>query len=159
MIFSTVVIVCGMPRSCTTMVQHLLNSHGRIVIYDEFPLYAFDGLREFLSKYREFLSGKFESWRSLSICGPRTRRAELVVDMWRTVSRPELHRRKPDAVRVVGMKTPRAELDAHFYGEIFQGLNLRYVYCLRHPYRVLQSLYDMPWMGEEIDDYVAQVRD
>lgn len=155
---STVAIVCGMPRSSTTMVQSLLNAHRHILIYDEFPLFMFGDLRPLVVTYETFLGTSLEAWRGLAPAELRRRKAELVTSLWRLVSDPEKYRADSTGARVVGMKTPRAEVDHAFYDSVFEAGELRYLYCLRHPLRVFASLCAMPWM-RAVPDPAGHVRE
>jgi hypothetical protein len=147
------------------MVQRLLNAHGRIIVYDEFPLFAFAAAKQLVADFDAFLQQPVERWRRLSAPDVAARRAELVVGLWRLVSDPDLHRLDAAAASVMGVKTPQAELDFPWYEQVFAAHDLRYLYCLRHPRRVLESLAAMEWMkhaqdllGTVLEMYAASYR-
>jgi len=145
-----VVIVCGMPRSATTLVQDLLNEHGQILLYNEFPLYTFRDVMPLISAYEQFVTSDEELWREISPAEAKVRKGEILFDLWRVGSKGAKHDTEPANFRVVGMKTPLAETEFRFWGRAFEAYDLKYIYCVRHPCRVLESLCST-WMRQHAD--------
>lgn len=112
------IIICGMPRSGTRMVATLLLQSPNIAITDEYPL-------------TRLRNGNNDSAQSL-------------IKNWIAASQLRIQQKAWSAPRI-GNKTPLVEMFFEEFEALFTATPPLYVYCLRSPLKVLQSLKSMPW--------------
>jgi hypothetical protein len=151
------VIVCGNPRSGTRMHANVLNAHPEILITDE--CHAIGSMRDLLDGFRrDILLQKLPEPAALE------RQAFLARMMWLANSGPRVLRGNLGA-RILGNKTPKAELRFEALEEIFRAAPPRYVYCLRSAEKVLRSVKNLPnlrWSRDTVEKnlkrYVRSVR-
>lgn len=151
------VIVCGNPRSGTRMHANVLNAHPEILITDEH--HAIEAMRDLLAGFRrDVLLEKFPDRVALE------RQAFLAKMIWLSNSGPRVAERGLRA-RILGNKTPKAELRFEALEEIFRAAPPRYVYCLRSAEKVLRSVKNLPnlrWSRDTVETnlkrYVRSVR-
>ncbi|MCX7896009.1 MAG: sulfotransferase [Thermoanaerobaculum sp.] len=137
-------LVCGLPRSGTSLTRDLLNTTANILILDEFPKGRF---ASFFSLAREVAAADsgYETWRKTNATR-HLRLLDLLATTWAVVSREPLWRAfRQGKVQRVGMKTPLAELDYGEYEELLGELAPHLVYCWRPPLAVYESLLSLAW--------------
>lgn len=140
------VVVCGLPRSGTSLVRELLNAHKRIVILDEFPMGRFPSLMTLAGELESLLQDPLESWRGQAELPFQRRLAWLVSSVWASASRPKvLFRFREGSMRRFGVKTPSAERNYPELAKLFAPFLPQYVYCMRDPAAVYESLLSVPW--------------
>ncbi len=139
------VIVCGLPRSGTSLTRDLLNTSRNVLILDEFPSQRFSALFSLAEQLAQVDREQVEAWRNLS--GERLARAlELVATAWALASRKHLWQRfRAGRFDRIGMKTPLAELDYEVYERVLSGCAPFLVYCWRPPLDVYESLLSLSW--------------
>lgn len=139
------VIVCGLPRSGTSLTRDLLNTSRNVLILDEFPSQRFSALFSLAEQLAQVDREQVEAWRNLS--GERVARAlELVATAWALASRKHLWQKFRDGrFDRIGMKTPLAELDYEVYERVLGGCAPFLVYCWRPPLAVYDSLLSLAW--------------
>lgn len=139
------IVVCGMPRSGTSLTRDLLNTARGLLILDEFPTTRFGYLFDLARQLAAASGARYEQWRGLDQF-PHARLLHLMATTWALASRPQVLerflRRPP---RRVGMKTPLAELDWQKYEELLGPSAPVWVYCWRPPLAVYESLLSLEW--------------
>ncbi|MGQ9836132.1 MAG: sulfotransferase [Thermoanaerobaculaceae bacterium] len=142
------VVVCGLPRSGTSLVRELLNAHKRIVILDEFPMGRMPSLMALAGELESLLQDPLESWRGQAELRFQWRLAWLVSSVWPSASRPKvLFRFLESSARRFGVKTPSAEGNYRELAKLFGPFLPQYVYCMRDPGGIYESLLSVPWGG------------
>lgn len=139
------VIVCGLPRSGTSLTRDLINTSSNVLILDEFPSQRFPALFKLAEELAQADREPYETWRGLS--SQRTARAlELISTAWVLASRDHLwHRFRKARLDRIGMKTPLAELDYGHYERLLGSCAPVLVYCWRPPLAVYDSLLSLAW--------------
>ena len=129
-------MVCGFPRSGTTFLQHLLNTHHDISIAPELRLDVAWSSLLFARQIRRYHAQAHEQWREL---GPKQAQEAAMRAAW-FYSMPNglLSRR-------YGNKTPFNEFFYPFLERIFSENPPLYVYALRRGDRVLESVKRQSW--------------
>lgn len=139
------VIVCGLPRSGTSLTRDLINTSSNVLILDEFPVQRFTALFAFAGQLAQADQDQYETWRGLS-SERGARIVELLATAWALVSREALWRRfREGRLERVGMKTPLAELDYGHYAGLLAERAPLLVYCWRPPLGVYDSLLSLAW--------------
>jgi len=140
------IIVCGVPRSGTSLTRDLLNSHPKVIILDEFPFSQLPSTFSLMKELRTLVGGFHESWRGLGPQEIEERLAWWLGSTWAAVSRDVLfHRFLARGVSRFGMKTPSAEL---FFDQLQAHLGQnrpQLIFCIRDPLAVYVSLLGVPW--------------
>lgn len=126
--------VLGNPRAGTRMVANILNAHGQVVVSDEFK--AFEGLAETLDAIERGRGKKLPDWHREKAYAA----SQLLID-----ASPASTRRKAADARYFVNKTPSAIFRLKEIEAIWGLHRPAYVYCIRHPLRILRSLANMPW--------------
>lgn len=140
------VVVCGLPRSGTSLVRELLNAHRKVVILDEFPMARIPSFMALAGELECLLQDPLESWRGQAQLSFQRRLAWLVSCLWASASRPEvLFRFVKARNRRFGMKTPSAELNYRDLAKLFRPFFPQYVYCMRDPVEIYESLLSVAW--------------
>ncbi len=152
------VIVCGMPRSGTTFVGQLLRCHPGIAVADEFPLPVLLSVPQLLSEVGGLLSAPFEGWRQAELSSVPLRKMRLLIQLWAAVTgdREQARRLLVPDIRP-GVKTPSAELYYQFYEDVFALAPPLWIYCVRHPFKVLRSFASMPWASGKVVEQVSDL--
>lgn len=135
------IIVCGMPRSGTTLMRELLRSTGRIAIFDEYSPQVVTGFLPFLEETKRLMH--HDGWRKVKKREIAPRINGLMLQSWKAASKPE-NRLTDNAVRF-GVKTPYAELDHARLAALLEELSPVYIYTMRNPTDVYRSILRMPW--------------
>ncbi len=139
------IVVCGMPRSGTSLTRDLLNTGRGVLILDEVPSARFGHLFDLVRQLAAAGGSRYEQWRGLDQFA-HARLLHLMATTWALASRPQVLQRflrRPP--RRVGMKTPLAELDWQKYEELLGPLAPVWVYCWRSPLAVYESLLSLEW--------------
>lgn len=139
------VIVCGLPRSGTSLTRDLINTSSNVLILDEFPSNRFSAVFTLAEQLAQADREQYETWRNLRSQGA-ARTMELIATAWALASRELLWRRFRKArLDRVGMKTPLAELDYGHYERLLGEHAPLVVYCWRPPWGVYESLLSLAW--------------
>ena len=162
-------MVCGLPRSGTTLIGALLNQSPAIEVLNEIPyLSEFPGFRDLIRQYCRWCDATRESaheaWRGMSADVVEERVEGLLRAFSRALkpfAAPGSPRwdagEKPDAP-VFCLKRPGLELWADAYEELFTERKPRYVYCLRDPVEIYGSMLSVPWGAAQTpEDFVASL--
>ena len=92
------------------------------------------------------LQDPLESWRGQAELGLQWRQAWLVSSVWASASRPKvLFRFLEASKRRFGVKTPSAERNYQELAKLFAPFLPQYVYCMRDPAALYESLLSVPW--------------
>jgi len=99
------VFVVGAPRSGTTLLQSLLNSHSRYVSFPESHFFAFLIFDRQFRTYGSALRRNEPLWRS------QLRLAKLRLRTWRDIPNPAIRRRIPLFLQRAGLEAHQARFD------------------------------------------------
>lgn len=147
------IIVCGLPRSGTTLISELLNSDPHIAIYDEFVDVLILKLRDLTSACRGLLSDPWQAWRNVTAPDFEQRLADMTHSAFRVLSRRRiLSKRRVDRF---GFKLPLAENRIAELDEIFGPSAAVFVYCLTDPSVNLESWARMPWALQSVEYFAT----
>lgn len=134
-----------MPRSGTRSVANIINSSDEVIITDEFP----SGITEKMFSLVKGMDIFFNKRDYKNADEWNKRKIELIHDIWLANS---LVSEVDKNVKYVGNKTPSNEFFFDEY-ESFMSFDLpKYVYCLRHPLKVVESLKNMPWNKSSVTE-------
>jgi hypothetical protein len=141
-LFSTrPIIVCGMPRSGTSLMAELLRASGTIVVFDEYSPRRLRSFLPWLTEVAEIAAA--EGWRRIEPPHRPERINELLFHSWRALTRSD--RRSLATPARFGVKTPYGELDHTAYRNLLGRLAPVYIYTIRRPEDVYRSMLGMPW--------------
>ncbi len=137
---SSLLILCGMPRSGTSLIGALLNSSPDIEVFNEIShLSRFSAFGELIHRYREWcstmMSHKSELWREIMPATVEDGIEQLFRTFCRTlrpIIPPSKENERWDAGTKVSpqvscIKSPHAEIDPSLYEEIFQNRKPKYI--------------------------------
>ncbi len=168
---TSLVVICGVPRSGTSFVGRLLNRSPDLAVFVETPgLSTFPSLMELVGQYRgwcaRIASDPVQSWRAITPDLVEERVREILLAFCRAVrpavdpgdsSRWDAPEKSPSST--ICLKAPGAESDAPLYDSLFPTRKPKYVYCMREPGAVYGSLLSMAWgAGMRPEDFLAQLR-
>lgn len=121
------------------MLATILNKHPDVLITDEFKV--FRDLSKLVVKIGQTKKAKLPQWQSQKRFFAARVLAELT---------PGIFGKVPASVVVFGNKTPSA-IEAISDIEYLFGSDVKYIYCIRHPLRILRSLKNMPWNKNSVE--------
>lgn len=140
------IIVCGAPRSGTRMTARILNVHPRVAITNEFPTECTAAAFDLLSTVENYMS----AWPDRAeIVGWQSARATMMTDIWLNASSSYVRNKAKGAERIAN-KTPENERFFADFERLFTAHKPQYLFCVRHPERVLRSLKNMPWNSRSV---------
>jgi len=146
-----ILLVCGMPRSGTTLIGALLESNEDVeVVYEPPSLATFTALpllaKEYLAWAEGVMASPWEKWRGLSRESALATLDNFTVGLLRTLQPRPYNPRGPDRpTSAVCIKLPSAEKDAQYWEDLLKTRKPIYLYCVREPREVYASLLRMPW--------------
>lgn len=140
------IIICGAPRSGTRMLVRILDLHPQLVVTNEFP---FDCMGAALNLFSR-LDGYMAEWpdRSEKVEWLSSR-ADMMIDIWLGASSAYTREKAKNARRFAN-KTPGNEHFFEDFEKLFAACRPSYIFCVRHPERVLKSLKNMPWNNRSL---------
>ena len=132
------IIICGFPRTGTTFLQALLNSHPDIYISNEIRRRVLFAARFLCSQIVTIHRRRQEQWRNMD---PGDAQACMLRAIW-YYSEPQGY-----LSRRFGNRTPGNEHFFRFYDSIFSNAPPLYLYPIRDPAAALASYICAPWAG------------
>lgn len=153
---SDILLVGGLPRSGTSSCDRFLHAFSRCFMLDEHHGLiqdAFLSAQEFLQQYRSDELGVWtdaagRSWRDYDGMQLDWLRQRSLLALLFLCTRPGKFAGKvPEQLGVVGFKLPHLERTVARVARLLAPLPVHFVYCVREPLQVLQSNWQMPWVG------------
>jgi hypothetical protein len=138
------VVVCGMPRSGTSLAGQIVKKADGVVIFPEFSPAAVPAMFDTLAQTRDMLSSA--PWHGFPAELVDARIVELLRRMW-AAGRPAERAEDPEAP-VFGLKQPNAELYHERFAVELGRYRPRYVYTVRDPAAMYDSLLRMAAWGD-----------
>jgi hypothetical protein len=130
------IIICGFPRTGTTFLQALLNSHPEIHISREYRFRALFATPLLCAQAGLLHRRETEQWRGMS---PDEARVSVLRALW--------YHGEPEGLvaRRFGNKTPGNERHFWFFESVFRRTPPRYIYAARDPVAAIGSYRRMSW--------------
>lgn len=153
---SDILLVGGLPRSGTSSCDRFLHAFTRCFMLDEHHGLineAFLAAQEFLVQYRSDELGVWtdpagRSWRDYDGQQLDWLRQRSLLALLFLCTRPGKFTGKDAAqLGVVGFKLPHLERTVARVARLLAPRPVHFVYCVREPLQVLQSNWQMPWVG------------
>ena len=155
----SLIVVCGVPRSGTSVVGALCNTSPSVEILNEIPsLSRFPALAELLEEYDRWVERTQinEGWKRLSPDLHAHRREGIVLNLARATAphvpgelrHSRWDRRDHPRATTPCFKCPGAEHDMPLFEELFPVTRPTYLYCFREPRAVYESILSVPWGSE-----------
>ncbi|MBL8339067.1 MAG: sulfotransferase [Rhodoferax sp.] len=151
-----VLLVGGLPRSGTSSCDRFLHAFTRCFMLDEHHgliQESFLSAQEFLLQYRRdelavWTDAAGRSWRDYDGAQLDWLRQRSLLALLFLCTRPGKFAGKEAAqLGVVGFKLPHLERTVARVARLLAPLSVHFVYCVREPLQVLQSNWQMPWVG------------
>jgi hypothetical protein len=153
----SLVLVGGVPRSGTTSVAMLLHSLEDIFCFDECPLLKNDQLLSINNQIRDLLRAERSLWqdsenksyRGFTEADDFARRKFFFFSALTTFLTDYcLSGKSISKIRVAACKTPSLEMHFPAIAKSLEPLKVHYIHCVRAPFEVMQSNWQMPWILE-----------
>lgn len=169
---SNLLVVCGMPRSGTTLLGELVGSCPRVdVISEPPPLRRFTAFPVLASQYwawrTETMRDENQNWKNIDEGTARRRIDEVFLGFCSALNPvpftglaadERISRHELRDTETLCLKQPNGEFDIPYHVQTIRSLELRYLYCVRDPRRVFRSLLSMPWgAGTSPDGFLDRV--
>ena len=138
------IIVCGMPRTGTSLLGQFVKKSGDLVLFPELSPEEVPALFDLLHQTRTALEAA--TWRGFAEDAVDARVLELLRRVW-AAGRPLDEAEDPDLPRF-GLKQPNAELAHERFHEALRGYPPLYLYTVRDPVAVYGSLLRMAVGGD-----------
>lgn len=156
---ANLLIICGMPRSGTTLMGELMRQCPGVDVISEPPALsrftAFSELAvQYLAWHDEIMGAESQRWRNIDEHTAQRRMDEQLISFCyafrpnvpgQTMGEFDGSRPRIEDVETVCLKQPNAELDVLFHEQNFRTMRPKYLYCLRDPRKAYRSLLSMQW--------------
>ena len=151
------VLVGGIARSGTTLVGNLLHAQPDVFCFEEFMMFksrqhvaTLDSLRSGgLAERNLWTDAAGLNWRGIARDDEHQRLLFEVMALL-AAGTPDnaLRGKQMQDITIIACKTPSSEFTALEFAKLLEPLPVVYVHCVREPWALAQSTWEMPWMRD-----------